>query len=156
MITALYVALTYACFSFSYGVIQIRISEILTVLPLLYPESIIGLSLGCLLADIGSPFGYLDILIGTGTTLLASLGTYFAGRKIKNLYARFFVGGLFPILLNALLIPVVWYLAGGEELYFVNAASVGISQILCVYGLGLPFYLAIGKLKQKGIKGFAE
>lgn len=51
LIAALYFTLTFALQPISYGQIQIRISEVLTVLPYFFPESILGLTIGCILDE---------------------------------------------------------------------------------------------------------
>ena len=151
---ALYVALTYVLIAFAYGVIQIRISEGLTVLPLIYPESIIGLTLGCIIANIASPYGFYDILIGSAVTLVAAVLTFLTGKFIKNKILKIIIGGLPPILLNAFILPLIWMYFGGEVGYWTNFVSIIISQSISVYGIGIPLYFAFSYLKDKGIKGF--
>ena len=77
VIAALYAALTLIVYPIAFGNIQARISEALCILPLFMPEAIPGLTLGCLIANLFSPNGVLDVAVGTGATLLATLATYF-------------------------------------------------------------------------------
>lgn len=134
-VTALYYAMTVLLQPISYGVFQFRISEALTMLPLLFPEAIAGLALGCLLANITSPFGILDMLLGAAITLAAAILT----RIIK----KPFVAPLPPILLNALLLPLILLISGSDVGYFLTAASLLVSQALVIYGLGLPLYFGL-------------
>ncbi|HOJ15875.1 MAG: QueT transporter family protein [Caldisericia bacterium] len=97
LIAAIYFALTVALQPVSYGHIQIRISEILAVLPYFFPESIAGLTVGCILANLFSPFGLMDVVFGALCTLIAAILTY-SVRKIKKPY----LGIIPPILINAL------------------------------------------------------
>ena len=92
---------------FAYGIIQIRISEALVLLPLLYPESIVGLTRGCILANLASPYGIYDILIGSAVTCVSAMITYFIGKFVKNKPLKIILGGLPPVLLNAFILPVI-------------------------------------------------
>ena len=62
-------------FGITYGPIQCRFSEALCVLPFLMPETAWGLGVGCLIANLLSPYGILDIVVGSAATLLAALLT---------------------------------------------------------------------------------
>lgn len=74
VIAALYAALTYAAsaVNLAYGAVQFRFSEALTVLAAYTPAAIPGLTIGCLLANLGSPYGITDIICGSAATLLAA------------------------------------------------------------------------------------
>lgn len=100
MIAALYAALTLLLAPISYGAIQCRISEAMTLLPLLLPQAIPGLAVGCLVANLLSPVAIWDVLFGTLATLLAAIGTY-ALRK-KPLLAA-----LCPVVSNGLIVGTV-------------------------------------------------
>ncbi len=78
MIAALYVVLTFIAntFGLASGVIQIRLSEALTVLPFFTPAAIPGLTIGCLLSNWMTGCVLWDIIFGTLATLLGALGSY--------------------------------------------------------------------------------
>ena len=78
LIAAAYAGLTYLCsaFSLAYGPIQLRISEVLTLLPIFTPAAIPGVTIGCFIANIGS-FNALDMIFGTAATLIAAILTYY-------------------------------------------------------------------------------
>ena len=81
IIAALYAALTLLLAPISYGPVQLRLSEAFTVLPMVLPQSIPGLFVGCLIANIFNPSpSIFDIVFGSLTTLLAAYGTY----KLRN------------------------------------------------------------------------
>lgn len=84
VIAALYAALTYAASAanLAYGAVQFRFSEALTVLAAYTPAAIPGLTIGCILANLGSPYGITDIICGSAATLLAAVFTYLT-RKVK-------------------------------------------------------------------------
>ena len=81
IIAALYAALTLMLPALSFGAVQCRLSEVFTLLPLVLPQSIPGLFVGCLVANLLSPVGVWDVLFGSLATLLAALGTYALRRR---------------------------------------------------------------------------
>lgn len=132
LIAALYVILTFLAqlFGLASGVIQFRLSEILTVMPLFYKEAIPGLWVGCVLANLLTGCALWDIVFGSVATLLGALGTYYLGRKKPLL------GPLFPILANMLIVPaVLQHVYGAPDSYWYLMATVGIGEIVCC-GLG--------------------
>ncbi len=145
IIGAIYVALTMALYPLSFGAVQVRISEGLTLLPLLFPESIIGLTVGCLISNLFGN-GILDIVFGTLATLSASILTYFVGRLIKKHWLKILIGGFFPVIINAIVVPFT-FLAITESfvVYLITACQIFIGQALAVYLVGSPIYFAIKK-----------
>ena len=80
VIAALYAALTLLLAPISYGPIQLRLSEALTLLPMLLPQAVPGLFVGCLIANLYT--GMLtDIIFGSMATLSAAIGTYLLRKK---------------------------------------------------------------------------
>ena len=73
IIAALYTALTVLLAPLSYGEVQIRFSEAFTLLPILMPEAVPALLVGCLLANILGGCTIFDIVFGSLATLLAAL-----------------------------------------------------------------------------------
>ena len=152
VITALYVALTYAFMPFAFGPIQIRPAEALCILPLFFPEAIPALFLGCALSNLGSPYAVFDVPVGATTTLLAAFSSYLVGQFCKKEGLKFILGGFFPIVLNAFIIPIVFlYLYGDTAasavVYFYNVFTIFISQCIWVYGLGALLYYPLKRLK---------
>lgn len=148
MIAALYAGITFAFGELSYwgGLFQIRPAEALTVLPLLFAEAIPGLFVGCMLANIISQFGIFDIILGSLITLIAAILTKYS-KKIG-------FGIIPPIILNALLLPLIFMLAGGTDAYLVVFVSILITQTIWVAGLGIPLYFSAKKLKPYIYKNF--
>ena len=130
-IAAIYFILTVLLEPLSYGPIQLRFSEALTLLPIIFPEAIAGLTIGCALANIFSWFGIVDIVLGSLTTLIAAILTYMLRRKPL-------LAALPPILLNAAIVPIVIILSGDTTAYYLLAGSILISQAIIIYALGLP------------------
>lgn len=149
VIAALYVALTYisSAMGLAYNSVQFRLSEILTVLPVFTPAAIPGLTLGCFLANISSPFGIIDILCGTLATFLASVVTY----TVRNITLKGMpvLATIPPVLFNALIIGLeIWYLEGKlPEIFFISALQVGAGQAVMCIVAGLAFIRAVKKTK---------
>lgn len=138
LISALYVAVTYALAPFSFGPLQFRVSEALTVLPILYPEAIPALFVGVLLANILGGLGLADIIGGSLTTLIAAYVTY--------KYRESIIAYLSPILFNAFLISL--YLHALFDLpYWLTVLSIGASQAVIVFVFGYPL---VRLLKKRG------
>jgi uncharacterized membrane protein len=145
IIGSLYFALTIVFQAFSFGQVQIRVSEILTVLPFFFPEAIWGLTIGCLLANLFSPFGLIDIVFGTLCTFIAAFLTYLF-RWIPNKRLGAYMGILPPILIN-----------GFGVGFYVSCLST--SGICSLQHFSFPVYIAIagsimlGELVAAGLGG---
>ena len=152
LIATVYCVLTIAVAPLSFGAVQFRFAEALTVLPLFYPESIVGLTLGCLIANIFGN-GVLDIVLGTLGTLISSLLTYFVGKKLKKFPVKVIVGELFPIVINAVLVPFTFCaFADLKRVYFLGVATVGLGQLAVISTLGTFLAVAInGMINKKSI-----
>ena len=156
IIAALYVVLSLAVLPVASGAIQFRPSEALCLLPFFFPEAIPALFVGCALSNLITGCAIWDVVFGSVITLLAAILTYFSGKLIKNTVIKIIVGGLFPVLLNAFLLPVIWYFCYGEleYLYMLQVAFLVVSQSVSVYALGVPLYFAVLKLREKSVKAF--
>lgn len=154
VIAALYAVLTYVFAPFAFGPFQIRPAEALCILPLFFPEAVPAVWVGCMLSNLASPFFLWDVLIGGLVTLVAALGTYLVGRFIKKDGLKIFLGGLFPVLLNTLVIPLIIVFlsgdlgrSGGFVIYLSTAFWIFLSECIWIYGLGTPLYFLMKKAK---------
>lgn len=104
MIAAVYTVVSLALAPISYGNIQVRIAEALTILPLLYKPSIYGVTLGCFLTNLlgafmgVNPTGFIDAIIGTLATFLAAECTYMLKDKTVKGFPLWSV--LMPVIFN--------------------------------------------------------
>lgn len=147
MIAGLYAAVTFATFYMSFGAVQYRISEALTILPVFTASAVPGLSIGCALANlIGyfmgvNPVGGFDAVFGTAATLIAALITYRIGKSQKR-WGRYVFAPLPPVIANAVIIGLeICIVSAGKvtwELFFIHAALVGLGELVVCYVLGLP------------------
>ena len=147
MIAAMYIALTLANIGYSYGGVQFRVSEALTVLPFLFPETIFGLFVGCLISNMFSPIGLPDVVIGS----LATLAAAFLTSKCRTKW----LAPVPPIVINAIFIGMLvtlFYTPGTEAggvAFAVTALQVGAGQIAVCFGLGMPLLLLLEKTRIK-------
>ncbi len=142
VIAALYTVLTVFLPATS-GVIQVRISEALTILPCFTAAAVPGLFLGCLVSGFitGLP---LDAIIGSIATLVAALLTRFLSKKFCDNMRTAWVCALPPVLCNALIIPFVLkyvYLYEGALWFFM--LTVGAGEIISAGILGMLLYKAL-------------
>ena len=140
MVAAIYVVLCLVLVPFSYGAVQVRLAEMLCLLPVFGAEYIVAVTLGCFLANLlGSTL--VDVVFGTTATLAACLVTY-AVRKVR-------VGGLAipaavpPIVSNAVIVgalELTFFLpgvTGTAALAAWNALTVGIGEVVSCGILGV-------------------
>ena len=160
-IAAIYALLTRLMWSFASGAIQLRVSEAMCVMPLLFPEAVPGLFVGCLLANILGGGHILDIIFGSLATLAAAYLTMKVGYKAPSIRtARYWLAISFPVILNMLITgTVVWY-AYGFSGFGVSEShawgylpatmlTVGAGELLSVFALGTLFYCALKKLPRE-------
>jgi uncharacterized membrane protein len=149
MIGAIYFACCYFSLQFAYGPIQCRIAESLTLLPLLFPEAIIGVTIGCLIFNVTTGVIY-DIVFGTLCTLSACLLTYLIGKFIKKDSLKIIIGGIPPVIINAIFIPLILiYGYKLEEGYLFLFGTLFLGQFISVYILGTVIYFPIKKILLK-------
>ncbi len=139
MIAAVYVVLCLALQPFSYGAVQVRLAEALCLLPVFGPEYIVGVTLGCLLANaLGSTV--IDVVFGTLATLLACLVTYaLRNVRVKGLALP---ASLPPVIFNAVIVG--WEISvffsdtpATLPVTLFNMLTVGIGEVIscCILGV---------------------
>ncbi len=139
IIAALYFALSVALSAIAFGPVQFRISEILVLLPLIFPEAIPGLTIGCFFTNFFfSPFGVFDMVLGTLATLIGAIGTYLLRRHPL-------LATLPPIIANTLLVPLIFVLNDATAVYYLSMFEILASQLITCIALGLPFTFALKK-----------
>ena len=149
IIAAIYAVLTIILHPYSFGAIQLRLSEAMTLLPVIMPEAVPGLFVGCVLSNMfSSNMVILDIIFGGGATLIAAYLT----SKIKNKY----VGAFMPVLANGILVSFVITVSETTinsdsffALYGYNILTVALSEAVVCYLVGIPLLGIIKKVKEK-------
>lgn len=145
IIAALYVILTFlaSALGISSGVIQVRFSEALTILPLFTPAAIPGLFLGCLISNLLTGACLIDIIFGSLTTLLAAFISY----KIRKYKYAVCIP---PIIANTLFIPWILrfgYGMTGESVPFMML-TVGIGEVISCGILGCALLSALYRYRE--------
>ncbi|MCI9680363.1 MAG: QueT transporter family protein [Lachnospiraceae bacterium] len=143
MIAAIYVVLCIAFAPISYGAIQVRVAEALTILPYFTPAAIPGLFIGCLIANFAGGSIMIDVIIGSLATLLGAIGTWLLRKKSR------YLAPLPPILTNTLLVPYVLRYGYGEPLPIpFLMATVGIGEIAACGIMGLVVLTVLNKYRK--------
>lgn len=129
VIAAIYVVITVILAPISYGGIQVRISEAMTLLPFFMgTPTAIALWLGCMLANYIGGLGLIDIVFGSALTLIAGLLT----AKAKNIY----IAGIYPVVINAFGVALILYYTLKLP-YYLSVLQVGLGQFISIYIVGL-------------------
>jgi len=171
VIAAVYAVLTFLVIQFgtvfSYGIVQFRLSEAITVVACLTPAAIPGLFVGSALANLSSvatfgAIGLLDVAFGSLATLLGAAWTWHFRRRTALALAG-------PVIFNALIVPAylpVMLGAGGlttipalgitsssswPVLYLGGVAGVAFGQMVVIYGLGWPLLAALRRMRLPGL-----
>ncbi|QOX65524.1 QueT transporter family protein [Anoxybacterium hadale] len=142
VIAAVYATLTLVLMPLSYGVMQIRVSEALTILPFFTPAAIPGLFIGCLVSNMISPYGILDMVIGSGATLIAALFSYLLRR-------RPLLVPLPPVIANGVLIGGMLYYAYSVPFSLTACILwVALGELVACYAVGYPLLRYLKKYKK--------
>ena len=145
LIAAVYAALTMLLPGTSFGYAQLRLSEALTVLPFLFPAAAPGLIAGCLISNLLSPYGLVDIICGTAATALAALLTLYAPNK--------WLAPLPPVLCNGVIVGgmLAWYQTGTFSgpfwpMFAVTGTGVALGELCICYIAGLLLLNVLPKI----------
>jgi len=138
----LYVVLCLALAPLSYGVVQVRVAEGLTLLPLVWPEAVPGLALGALIANAVGPYGIVDIILGSAATALAAYLTWRTRRRR--------IAPLWPVIINGLVVGSYVPFVAGLEMHGwtvpASIASVALGEAVAVFAVGVPLIRALRRL----------
>ena len=147
VIAAIYAALTAVFMSVSFTALQLRVSEVMVFLAYFNPISIIGLTLGCFIANLlMSPTPLLDCIFGTMATLLSVSAISLTAKVFKGSKVGMVVSSIWPVVFNAVIIGAMLCVAGivpmeeGSQIATLIATmgSVGFGELLVVMVMGIP------------------
>ncbi len=136
MIAAVYAALTVALAPISYGPLQFRVSEALTLLPFYMSEAVPGLFIGCVFANAYGGFGLADMFFGGLATLIAAV----LSRRSKNLWLAAF----WPVLSNMVIIGTMLHFLIDVPLA-ATCLEVGIGEAGACFVVGVPLMKILEK-----------
>lgn len=141
VIAAIYVVLVFVFDYWSFGPVQFRIAEALTILPYFTPAAVPGLFIGCLIANITGGAVIWDVIFGSLATLIGAVGTYLL-RRWK------WLAPVPPILANTMIVPfVLKYAYGTEGLLWYFMATVGLGEVIVCGILGMFLLFALNKYR---------
>ena len=147
LVAALYAVMGYfgGVFGLTFGAVQIRFAEALTVLPFIFPAKAPGLVVGCLITNLLSPYGPVDIIFGTLATAIAVWWTM----KMPKWY----LAAIPPIVVNMVILCPMWSWAqvgSFEGAFWVacgfNAITFVIGEAIACEGLGTILLKALPKI----------
>ena len=154
VVAALYAALTISLSFIGFGPFQFRVAEAICILPFFFPFTTWGIFIGCIIANLFSPY-QLDIVIGPIASLLAALCTMQIGKSGRNSLKAKALACAPPVLINAVFIGllITFYMVGFEDsgafmkAFMINGLQVGFGQMVVLYGLGLPLMVYLPKIR---------
>ena len=152
LIASLYTAVSLVLAPIAFGAVQARVSEAFTLLPVLVPDAVVGVTLGCFLTNLVGGFtganvlGALDIVFGTAATLTAALCT----RRLAHVRLRGLpvAAAVPPVLINAVVVGAELAWAFGPRTFagfLLQAGGVALGQLFSCFALGLPLVRIIEK-----------
>ena len=148
VVAAVYAGLTMFLAPISYGPIQFRISEVLCILPFFFPASTWGLFVGCILANLLSAYGIIDVVFGSTATLLAALTTMMIGKRSHGKLAAA-LACLPPVIFNGILVGAAIAITTTDTMFvqsfLINGLQVAASELAVMYVLAFPLALYLPK-----------
>ncbi len=144
LIAAAYAAITIAFSFLGYGQVQFRISEILVLFAFIDPKYTTGLILGCILANLPSPLGVIDVVVGPIATLIAILFIIGVKKIFGYNMKSLILASLGPVISNAVIVGLeLTYLF--QTPFWINALYVGLGEFVVVTIAGTGGFSSIMK-----------
>ena len=148
IIAALYVVLTYlaSLMGIANGVIQVRFSEMMCILPIFTSAAVPGLFVGCIISNVIAGGVIWDVIFGSIATLIGAIGTRLLRKALIKGHPVF--SFLPPIISNALIIPfILAYAYKMEDSIPFMMGTVGLGEIISVGVFGSILYITVRKYK---------
>ena len=136
IVAAIYIVLTVAVSPLSYGDVQFRVSETLMLLVLYKKRYAISMIIGCLIANLFSPVGAVDVIFGTLATIVAIIPMLF----IKNLE----ISSIFPSISNGIIVGLELAIVYELPIAF-TMFTVFLGEFVVVSLIGIPLFRALEK-----------
>ncbi len=148
-VAAIYVLLTYLShiFGLSSGAIQLRLSEMLCVMPAFSAAAIPGLAVGCLIANLLTGSAVWDVVFGSLASLIGAAGAALIGRMARGRasWLKFLIP-LPTVISNSLIVPfVLRYAYGVPDALWLLMLSVAVGEVICAWVMGDVLYISLSK-----------
>lgn len=144
LIAAIYAVLTSVLAPISYGPVQFRISEIMVLFAFIDPFYIVGLTLGCFIANLSSPNGILDLCVGTLATFLSVSAISFTRKYLKDKMSSLIIASLWPTIINGLMIGYMLNYVANLPL-FLTIGQVALGEFVVITLVGVPAFRILTK-----------
>ena len=150
VVAAAYAALTIVLAPISFGPLQLRVSEVLCILPFFFPSSAWGLFVGCVIANMFSIYGVIDVIFGSAATLVSGFCVIWLGKRSEGIISKI-LACFSPAVFNALFVGGVIAYSVAEDafwsVYVFSGAEIFLSELAVLLILGLPIMLNIHKTR---------
>ena len=160
VIGAVYAVLTMVLAPVSYGPVQFRISEAMCILPFFYPFTSWGLFIGCILANVISEYGIIDIVFGSLATLLAAATTAAIGKAGRDRIWMKVLACLPPVIFNGVIVGAVLAYSATPDAFMqgmlVMGGQVALGEAVVMYVVGLPLMIYLPKKVFGRIKSLSD
>ena len=143
LVAAVYVVLVIAFQPISFGYVQFRVAEALTLLPFLWPEAVPGLFIGCLVSNFYGGLGVFDIVLGSAATLIAALLSRFAKTPL--------LAAVPPVAINGLLVGTYLSYILNVPVY-LSVLYVAVGEAMVCFALGIPLVKLLKRTDIAGMK----
>ncbi len=134
VVAALYAVLTLMFSGLSFGPVQLRIAEILTLLCFYRKDYAVSLTLGCFIANCFSPMALMDMIFGTFATAIAVFPMFY----VKNIW----IASVLPVVSNAVIIAVELLISFNEP-FLLSMLTVGGGELVTVTVIGCPLFIFV-------------
>lgn len=126
VIAAMYVVLVLVFKPISFGDIQLRVAEVLCILPIFTGAAVPGIFVGCLLSNFISGAAFVDVIFGSIASLIGAYGTYLLRKNRK-------IAWLPPVISNTIIVPfILKYSYGIDNLIPIMMCTVGIGELISI------------------------
>lgn len=140
IIAAIYAVLTIILSPISYGPMQVRVAEAMTIIPALTPAGIPGLFVGCIISNLLGPYGIIDVVCGSAATLAAAAASY----KLRNIS---WLVPLPPVIANGLIVGAELHYAYGVPGLWACIGWIAVGEAIACYAVGYPLLRLLKKRK---------
>lgn len=134
LVAAMYAVLTVVIDPIAYGDFQCRISEALVLLCFYRRDYAPALIVGCFIANLFSPLGVIDWIVGPIATAIAVIPMYY----MRNIY----LAALLPVLSNGVIVGTELTIVLGKPIW-LNMLTVALGELAAVGIIGVVVFKLI-------------
>lgn len=135
MTAAIYYVLCVAIAPLSYGQVQCRISEVILLFCMRNTFAVYGYTIGCALANLTSPLGILDVIVGSLANLIVGSFARKCGKVVPTV--------LFGTVFNGIVVGAELSIVYGSP-FLLNAVCVAAGEAVSLL-VGALLYHLVGK-----------